>query len=89
MESNQHDNVLYVQPMTLAEHTEAASACELRLDLTLPMLINDLENSTDRKYYALPDRLYRVVKRWRCPLWLPIPLEAQTRCALPFSFCPF
>jgi hypothetical protein len=60
VESNEHDNVLYAQPTTLEERTEVASACALRLDLTMPMLIDDLDNSTDSKYYALPDRLYLV-----------------------------
>jgi hypothetical protein len=60
VESNEQDNVLYTQPTTLAERTEVASACALRLDLKMPILIDDLENSTDTKYYALPDRLYLV-----------------------------
>ena len=60
VESNEHDSVLYVQPTTLEARTEVASACALRLDLTMPVLIDDLENSTDKKYYALPDRLYLV-----------------------------
>ena len=60
VESNEHDNVLYTQPTTLEERTEVASACTLRLDLTIPMLIDDLDDSTDRQYYALPDRLYLI-----------------------------
>jgi hypothetical protein len=60
VESNEQDDVLYTQPTTLAERTEVASACALRLDLTIPVLIDDLENSTDRAYYALPDRLYLI-----------------------------
>jgi hypothetical protein len=48
-----HYNVLYAQPTTPAERIEVASACALRLDLTLPMLIDDLENSTDRQYSPL------------------------------------
>jgi Iodothyronine deiodinase len=60
VESNEHDSVLYAQPTTLEERTEVASACALQLDLTIPMLIDDLDNSTDRKYYALPDRFYLV-----------------------------
>ena len=60
VESNEHDHVLYTQPTTLEERTEVASACALRLDLTIPMLIDDLDDSTDRQYYALPDRLYLV-----------------------------
>ena len=60
VESNERDNVLYTQPTTMEERTEVASACALRLDLTIPMLIDDLDDSTDRQYYALPDRLYLV-----------------------------
>src|SRR5262249_6566154 len=60
VESNEYDHVLYAQPTTLEERTEVASACALPLDLTRPKLIDDLENWTDRKYYALPDRLYLV-----------------------------
>jgi hypothetical protein len=51
---------LYTQPSTLDERTEVASACALRLDLSIPTLIDDMNNSTDLKYYALPDRLYLV-----------------------------
>ena len=60
VESNEQDDVLYAQPTTVAERTEVASACALRLALTMPVLIDDLENSTDRAYYALPDRLYFI-----------------------------
>jgi hypothetical protein len=52
--------VLYKQPTTFVERTEIASACALRLDLSIPTLIDDLANSTDLKYYALPDRLYLI-----------------------------
>ena len=52
--------MLYKQPTTLGERTEVASVCALRLDLSIPTLIDDLDNSTDLKYYALPDRLYLI-----------------------------
>jgi hypothetical protein len=52
--------VLYKQPTTIAERTEVASTCALRLDLSIPTLIDNLDNSTDLKYYALPDRLYQI-----------------------------
>jgi hypothetical protein len=44
----------------MAERTEVAGACSLRLELSIPTLIDDMANSTDLKYYALPDRLYLV-----------------------------
>jgi Iodothyronine deiodinase len=71
VESNEHDKVLYAQPTTLNERTAVSNACALRLELTIPILIDDPDNSTDQQYYALPDRLYligrdgRVVYRGR------------------------
>lgn len=60
VESNERDDVLYHQPTNLVERTEVANVCALRLDLSIPTLIDDMQNSTDLKYYALPDRLYLV-----------------------------
>src|SRR6266478_4809265 len=40
--------------------SDIAQVCSLKLDLPIPTLIDDMENSTDRKYYALPDRLYLI-----------------------------
>ena len=60
MEANERDEVFFAQPTTLAERVEVADACALRLELSIPTLIDDMENSTDHKYYALPDRLYLV-----------------------------
>ena len=60
MENNERDAVLYEQPTSLEERTEIANTCALRLELSIPTLIDDMTNSTDAKYYALPDRLYLV-----------------------------
>ena len=60
MESNERDGVLYVQPTSVAERTAVANVCMLRLAMSIPTLIDDLDNATDTKYYALPDRLYLV-----------------------------
>jgi hypothetical protein len=60
VEANERDEVFFAQPTTLAERVEVADACALRLELSIPTLIDDMENSTDHKYYALPDRLYLV-----------------------------
>jgi Iodothyronine deiodinase len=60
VEVNERDSVLYEQPKTFAERVEVAETCALRLELSIPTLIDDMQNSTDQKYYALPDRLYLV-----------------------------
>ena len=51
---------MFAQPKALDARTEIAQVCSLRLDLSIPTLIDDMENSTDLKYYALPDRLYLI-----------------------------
>lgn len=60
VEANERDEVFFLQPKTLEERVAVADSCALRLDLSIPTLIDDMENSTDQKYYALPDRLYLV-----------------------------
>jgi iodothyronine deiodinase-like protein len=60
VEANERDDVFFSQPKTLGERVAVAQSCALRLELSIPTLIDDLENSTDQKYYALPDRLYLI-----------------------------
>ena len=60
MEANERDDVFFLQPKTFDDRTAVADACALRLELSIPTLIDDMENSTDQKYYALPDRLYLI-----------------------------
>ncbi len=57
---NEDENVLYAQPTTDDERDHAAHECSLGLDLKIPTLIDDMENSTDLAYAALPDRLYFI-----------------------------
>ena len=65
MEANERDVVLFTQPKSSDERASVAQSCALRLDLSIPTLIDDMENSTDRNYYALPDRLYLVGRNGR------------------------
>jgi hypothetical protein len=58
--ANERDDVFFLQPKTFDARVAVADACAIRLDLSIPTLIDDMENSTDHKYYALPDRLYLV-----------------------------
>ena len=60
VEDNEREGVLFTQPTTLAARTEVAATCALRLTLSIPTLVDDLDNLTDLKYYALPDRLYLI-----------------------------
>ena len=60
MQINVDENVVYTQPKTAEEREHVAHSCSLGLDLDIPTLIDDMDNSTDLAYSALPDRLYLV-----------------------------
>ncbi len=53
-------NIIYDEPTTVEERAEVASACQIDLDLHMPMLIDGIDNDIDGKYVGLPMRLYLV-----------------------------
>ena len=61
---NVDEGVIFAQPTTAEEREHVAEACAVHLDLPITMkrrtLIDDMDNSTDLAYSALPDRLYLV-----------------------------
>ena len=65
MEANERDGILFAQPTSHDERTEVARVCSLKLELSIPTLVDEMDNSTDLKYYALPDRLYLIGRNGR------------------------
>jgi hypothetical protein len=58
--SNEQEGVTYAQPATQDEREAVADACVLHLNLSIPTLIDDMSNTVDQAYAALPDRLYLI-----------------------------
>jgi type I thyroxine 5'-deiodinase len=58
--NNIQDDVLFEQATTFDEREHVAESCVLHLDLSIPTLLDDMNNSTDLAYSALPDRLYLI-----------------------------
>lgn len=56
--SNLNEGIIYEQTHTLERRHEVASACTIGLKLTLPTLIDTLDNAADRAYHGWPERLY-------------------------------
>ncbi len=48
------------QPTTYDERVEVAHACTLGIDISIPTLIDEMNNEVGEAYYAQPDRLYLV-----------------------------
>lgn len=65
MPINVDEEVVFEQPKSAEEREHVAESCVLRLDLSIPTLIDDMDNKTDQAYSALPDRLYLVGKDGR------------------------
>jgi hypothetical protein len=55
---NLNDEVLHDQPQTIEDRAEIAQVCALRLDVRMPMLLDNISNEVDTLYAALPERLY-------------------------------
>jgi hypothetical protein len=59
--SNMDEGKLFEQPETADERAEVAGVCVLDLGFKMPML-DAMDNEVDRKYAALPERLYVLDK---------------------------
>ncbi len=60
MASNVSEDIVYAQPQTLDERATVAAACVLHLELAMPTVLDDIDDTVDRAYAALPERLYVV-----------------------------
>ncbi len=58
--NNLIENINYYEPTTDEERTEVASACQIGLDLQMPMPVDSIDNDVDNKYVGLPMRLFLV-----------------------------
>jgi len=58
--SNRKEGVVFDQPTTFESRTEIAEACQLGLDISIPMVIDDISNAAEEAYSAWPDRLYII-----------------------------
>lgn len=44
----------------MEEREEVAESCSLHLELSIPMLMDEMNNQVDEAYAALPERLYVI-----------------------------
>lgn len=63
--ANLNEGVVFDQPASLAERAEIAQVCALRLNLKMPMALDDMSNQADGLYAALPERLYLIDEEGR------------------------
>ena len=57
---NRRDSVVFEQPTTLKKRREAAQGCSKALRLSMPCVVDDMENSVDNAYAGWHERLFVV-----------------------------
>ena len=60
MPKNKQEGVVFNQPKTEDERAKVAGTCATKLALTIPFVVDTLDNKTEAAYAGWPDRLYIV-----------------------------
>ena len=58
--SNRDDGIRISDPTTIEARTEVATACALRLQIQIPVVVDEIDDKIANAYGALPDRLYLI-----------------------------
>lgn len=57
---NLYEEIIFDEPTTDDERAEVGQACQIALDLKLPMLLDSIDNDVEEKYISSPIRLYVI-----------------------------
>ena len=57
---NLQDKVLIATPRSFEDRAEVGAVCVKDLKVGLPMVVDEIDNRTERAYTAWPDRLYVI-----------------------------
>ncbi|MCH7738159.1 MAG: hypothetical protein IH872_12255 [Chloroflexi bacterium] len=60
VESNISEEILYRQHQSFDEREEAAQSCTIGLHISIPTLVEEMDNAIDEAYGAAPERLYLI-----------------------------
>ena len=60
VDANVQDEVYYRQHQNYDEREEVAQACSLGLNITIPILVEEMDNCIDEAYGAAPERVYLI-----------------------------
>ena len=61
-DSNVAEGVLLRQHQSFDEREEAAQICSIDLHISIPTLVEEMDNAIDEAYGAAPERLYLIGK---------------------------
>jgi hypothetical protein len=62
MAANEKEGIKVNQPKTYEERTKVAGECLKNLKLSIPCLVDDMQNTAQKAYAGWPDRFYVIDK---------------------------
>mgnify|MGYP001216592591 FL=1 len=62
VDSNVQDEVYYRQHQSYDEREEVAQSCTIDLHISIPTVVEEMDNAIDEAYGAAPERLYLIGK---------------------------
>ncbi|ETX07445.1 MAG: hypothetical protein ETSY2_11155 [Candidatus Entotheonella gemina] len=60
VDSNVTEGILYQQHQSYDERASVAATCQLDLNISVPILVEEMNNAMDEAYGAAPERLYLI-----------------------------
>lgn len=60
MDINEEQKVVYEQPTTKSRRDEIAQSCCERLKLTMPCVVDTIDNAVDELYAGWPERMFII-----------------------------
>ena len=60
MEDNIKDDVVFAQPKEDTERKSVATSCSTRLKLSMPVLVDKIDNRVDSIFAAWPERMFVI-----------------------------
>jgi hypothetical protein len=65
MNSNEEAGISFKQPLTEDERTGVAQRCCSSLKISMPMVVDEMDDRVGRAYSGMPDRLYLIDRKGR------------------------
>jgi hypothetical protein len=65
MKSNDLSGVAFAQPTTFGGRLEVAEKCSSALKMSIPLVVDDVDDRVGHLYSGMPDRLYLIDRRGR------------------------
>jgi hypothetical protein len=65
MASNDRAGVAVAQPKGLDQRAEVAAQCSLALKMTIPLVVDEMDDRVGHAYSGMPDRLYLLDRAGR------------------------